>query len=155
MLHGVTDLHGLNAQSTGCRCSTPKMHCYFFVHFSALRVHHLLRCSPSVANSAIETVDEFLRSTVEVALTALMYLTFSWCKCKLLSPLRTAVWESNRCVRLHFQPFRLLLRAPLICNSRFCQLLHVPLKTTQFLRHYRRSCGTLPNKQSFWDIPGE
>ena len=61
----------------------------------------------------------------------LICLTFSGHR--LASRLKLAVWGSDRCVRLHFPPFWLLLRANLISRVRFYRPLTVPL--TYILTH--------------------
>ena len=70
--------------------------------FSAPRVQHLLRCSPSAGNAALGSFDELLR-------TSLSYLTncdlsnSEWIQASL--PVRDGALESDGCLCSHFLPF--------------------------------------------------
>jgi len=130
--------------------------------FSAPRVQHLLRCSPSVDHSALTTSDDLLRS----ALNCLSRITNSDLtdtqSLQASLPIKDGGLGSDVLPRLHFQPLWHLLRAP--SPSRTLSWLDMPAYTDSFFERFRRTWsgtfGTSPpaaevlRKQSLWDRPG-
>ena len=78
------------------------------VSFSAPRVQHLLRCSPSVDHPALASFDKSLRS--EAGSPTRTFPISSGCRqaCQF----DKVVWASDRCIRSHFLPFWPRRRAP-------------------------------------------
>ena len=70
--------------------------------FSAPRVLHLLRCSPSVGHTALGTFDQLLR-TVLSSLTNSDLSDSEWSQATL--PVKDGVLGSDGCLCLHFLPF--------------------------------------------------
>ena len=126
--------------------------------FSAPRVQHLLRCSPSVGHAALGSFDELPR-------TALSYLTncdlsdSEWIQASL--PVRDGGLGVRRCLCSHFLPFWHQRLAPspqdeilFECHCQPDDPLVDSYMTSWSSRYGAPPTGPTSHKQASWDKPG-
>ena len=125
--------------------------------FSAPRVQHLLRCSPSINNPALELFDEHLKSAVG-RITNSALSDMQWLQASL--PIKQGGLGVRRVISLALPAFLASAASTRILQDQI--LVHCPTSNDGFFELYlskwSSSFGTpadpLPVKQSYWDRPG-
>lgn len=125
--------------------------------FSAPKVMHLLRCSPSVSHPALLEFDGLLRTAIE-QLTNSSLTDMQWLQASLpirfgglgvrrVSSLANPAFIASAASTLHLQDLILT-----DCELPDCRFLQD--NTTLWSSSFGQLPSPLPSKQSFWDLPG-
>jgi len=92
--------------------------------FSSPKVLHLLRCSPSAYNPALQTFDSHLRSAIS-KITNSALSDIQWLQASM--PIAHGGLGCEGCHRSQFLPFWLRRRAPFLFRTTSCHCVPVPL----------------------------
>ena len=125
--------------------------------FSAPKVQHLLRCSPSVNNHGLQTFDDHLKSAI-TNITNSVLSDIQWLQASL--PIKLGGLGVRRVTSLAIPAFLASAASTLSLQDHILALCPCPsdVYLEQYLSTWSSSAGTLPDplpaKQSFWDTPG-
>ena len=120
------------------------------VSFSAPRVQHLLRCSPSVDNPALDLFDGYLRSALSrISNTNISDTVVGGMGVRQMRSLTLPAFLASAASTLDLQS-QILLASSCTTDSHFDSYLSV----WQAAHGSLSSSDPLPDKQSFWDKPG-
>ena len=125
--------------------------------FSAPRVQHLLRCSPSANNSLLQTFDNLLRSAVD-RITNSALSDIQWLQASM--PIKQGGLGVRRVTSLATPAFLASAAGSLSLQDQILEVCTCQTDShfTSYLTQWSASFGPppdpMPSKQSFWDQPG-
>jgi len=125
--------------------------------FSAPRVLHLLRCSPSVSHPSLQSFDSLLRTAVQ-SITNSVLTDLQWIQASL--PVKDGGLGIRRVSSLALPAFlasaagTLCLQDDILSGCAFSDSIHLQTYLSDWSSKFGDLPEVLPPKQPFWDRPG-